>query len=81
MYRMIALISLLALGCVTETIPRDYVMRAHPECENIRVDAHRLSQVSQSEVSMDCGGERKTIAVKCQFGWGILADTTCHENN
>lgn len=78
--KKILLLALLT-GCVGEGTPLDYAKRAHPECSDHRVVAHRLSAQSQSEVTMKCGETVKTIAIKCVHGWGILADTTCHENN
>jgi hypothetical protein len=75
------LITFLLAGCVSRSTPLDYAKRAHPECENHQVTAHRNEPESQSEVTMTCDGVTKTIAVKCIHGFGIVSDTTCHENN
>jgi len=79
-------LALLFTGCVTEDIPRDYAKRAHPDCESFRVINHQTANTAQTEISMQCpveGSEptRRSITIKCIFGFGILADTTCHENN
>jgi len=81
MRNLIFIIPLLTLGCVSAATPAEYAAKAHPECRHHRTTAHQLASVSNSEVYMECDGVATTIAVKCQFGWGILADTVCHENN
>jgi len=82
--RFAALFMLVATSaCVGEDPPRAYAQRAHPECADFRVESHVLDSPSQTEVSMVCGdgAPRRSIAVKCIFGWGVFSDTTCHENN
>ena len=72
---------LILLACVTPAVPEAYARRAHPECEAVRVAGHQLASTSVTEVDMVCGGAPRTIAVKCEFAFGILSDTVCHENN
>ena len=81
-FLIIAFLSALMLGgCVNPDIAVAYASRAHPECINHRKINHSVGGVSQTEVSMKCDGVNKSITVKCVFGWGIISDTTCHENN
>lgn len=73
-------------GCVDDGVARNYAQRAHPECERFSVESHMWQPESQTEISMTCpteeGGEaRRSITIKCIFGWGFFSDTTCHENN
>lgn len=75
------LAALLLSGCVDKATAVDYARRAHPECTGHRSLAHRLSETSKTEVEMKCDGKIRTVAVKCEYGFGIFADTTCHENN
>lgn len=81
-------VAMLALpGCVGEGPPMQYAQRAHPECHSFQVLNHRLDSISQTEVRMSCPDESnaatvdRSITIKCIFGWGLLSDTTCHENN
>ena len=69
------------VGCVSEDVAVSYAERAHPECTEHSPVNHILARESQTEVSMLCEEQRRSITVKCIFGWGIFADTTCHENN
>lgn len=72
-------------GCVGPNEAVSYAQRAYPECSGHNSLSHNYgggeSQGSQTEVSMTCGEVRKSITVKCVFGWGVFSDTTCHENN
>lgn len=83
MKKILFLLPLLLTGCVSSSTAVGYAKRAHPECE----DHHSLSHNyggehgSQTEVQMTCGGTKKSITVKCIHGFGIISDTTCHENN
>jgi len=76
---------LLLTGCVSEDTAVSYARRAHPECSGHDALSHRWAETSQTEVSMVCGPPdqpvRRSITVKCVHGFGIFADTTCHENN
>lgn len=81
-----ALFVLLLTGCVSKDVALEYARKAHPECKNHAVTAHRLSGTSKTNVEMTCkdaNGEpmRRAIAIKCEYGWGFVSDTTCHENN
>lgn len=80
--RLALILAVVAIaGCVDADTAVEYARRAHPECSNHRKVSHRLSDVSLTEVSMMCDGTPKSISVKCVFGFGVLSDTTCHENN
>ena len=73
-------------GCVSPNEALGYAQRAHPECRDFRKVAHAHTEVagtagSQTEVSMECDGVRRSVTVKCVFGLGVVSDTTCHENN
>lgn len=69
-------------GCVDRNEAIAYASRAHPECGNYRSLSHNHSEGgSQTEIQMVCGKVTRSITVKCQFGWGLFSDTTCHENN
>ena len=73
-------------GCVESSTAVEYAARAHPECTDHRKVNHSSGGQSQTEVSMKCkdpDGKHfvKSITIKCNFGWGIMSDTTCHENN
>ena len=80
--QILLLSMLLMTGCVTSDVPESYAERAHPTCK-AEVTAHTLAKTSESEVYLsNCEKEEdRTIAVKCTFGWGIISDTVCHENN
>ena len=79
----IFLMLVLMSGCVTEDVAVSYAERAHPECANHHSMSHNYNNKgpSQTEVQMTCGETKRSITVKCIFGWGIISDTTCHENN
>ncbi len=79
----IALALVTLSGCVDSSTAVDYARRAHPECTSFGHSAHRLSSESKTEVNISgCkGGRDRTITIKCTFGYGLFADTTCHENN
>ena len=87
MKKMIILPVLLLTGCVPSNVAVDYANRAHPECTDHQALNHSYSSGrndtsgSQTEVQMTCDGQRKSITVKCIHGFGIVSDTTCHENN
>lgn len=67
---------------VPQEVPEDYARRAFPECADFRTLNHRWSKTSQTEISMVCPeGSRRSVTIKCVHGWGVWADTTCHENN
>lgn len=70
-----------ACGVVHSDTPLAFAQRAHPECKNFDVVSHRLQENSLTEVSMQCNEVQRSITVKCQFGWGLIADTVCYENN
>ena len=77
-----ALVFGLFMGNVDEGVPLTYAQRAHPACTGLEVETHRWSSTSQTEVSMVCPDEtRKSVTVKCVFGWGVFSETTCHINN
>ena len=82
MYKPIAFLLLMS-GCVNQNVARQYAERAHPECSQHKVISHNYGgeSGSQTEVSMLCGDERRSITIKCVFGFSIISDTTCHENN
>ena len=80
------LISLTMFGCVEADEAVGYAIRSHPECLEHHALSHHYgnsseNSQSQTEVSMICNGQPKSITVKCMFGFGILSSTTCHENN
>lgn len=79
--KTLVLASMALGGCVAADTAVDYAQRAHPECRGHFARAHRLSGTSKTEIEMQCGKTARTITIKCEWGWGILADTTCHENN
>lgn len=68
-------------ACVDANVAIRYAERAHPECGSFNKISHRLSGESQTEISMVCDGVKRSITVKCIHGFGLFADTTCHENN
>jgi len=68
-------------GCVGQEEPLLFAQDHWSECTEHVVIAHRLAQVSQTEVQMDCGSGEITHTVKCIYGWGIISPTVCHENN
>lgn len=81
--RMIFL-SLLLVGCVSSETSVGYAERAHPDCTGHRALSHSYggeNSSAQTEVQMTCDGQTRSITVKCRFGWGIISDTVCHENN
>lgn len=79
------LILALVTGCVEPQVAVSYAERAYPECSGFWQESHNYggSHGSQTEVSMQCPDQtrRKSVTVKCIHGWGIISDTTCHENN
>lgn len=82
MRNLIALTVIATLGgCVSSDTAVEYAERAHPECDNHVSLNHQLASTSQTEVQMTCEDTKRSITVKCIFGWGIISDTTCHENN
>lgn len=81
MRRLFAIAALVLTACVGEGPPLNYAHRAYPECLNHHVVAHRIDEVSLTEIAMTCDGIERAITVKCVHGWGILADTTCYTNN
>jgi hypothetical protein len=78
---MVACVALGLSGCVWEQTAVDYAQRAHPECASFEALNHQLQKRAETEVSMVCGDVTKSITIKCTHGWGILSNTTCHENN
>jgi hypothetical protein len=80
---MLGFVVVFALGCgvVHSDTALGYAKRAHAECKDFSVLAHRMTENSLTEIQMTCGEIKKSITVKCQFGWGLIADTVCHENN
>jgi hypothetical protein len=78
---------LLFIGCVSKDTAVEYAERAHPECTDYKALNHRYNSGnsqktgSQTEVQMTCDGQQKSITVKCIHGYGVINDTTCHENN
>lgn len=87
MYRFVILLAvLICSACVDQETALAYARSAHPECSKHRVIGHQLASVSKTNVSMVCRDAqgqdvKRTTAIKCEFGWGILSDTVCHENN
>lgn len=87
MKKLLALSVLLLAGCVSKDTAVAYAQRAHPECADHQALNHSYSPGqseragSQTEVQMTCDGQQKSITVKCIHGFGIISDTTCHENN
>lgn len=77
----IALIATTCAACVDKDTAVSFARRAHPDCEKYHALSHRYSGTSQTEVSMECKGTTRSITIKCVFGWGLISDTTCHENN
>jgi len=75
--------ALMFSGCVNPDVAVAYAQRAHPECTNHHKISHNYGgeKGSQTEVAMTCGKVNRSITVKCNFGWGVISDTTCHENN
>ena len=79
-------VMLLLSGCVSESEAVAYARRAHPECSSFRAESHSYNSGSetvgsQTEVSMLCSEVRRSVTVKCIHGFGVVSDTTFHENN
>lgn len=84
-------VAFLALpACVSAPTAVDYAQRAHPDCSGFHSINHSYSSGgnspgSQTEVGMVCADDgaevERSITVKCIHGWGVISDTTCHENN
>lgn len=85
MKKFIAVIGFVAAmsGCVKAPEAAAYAVRAHPECTGHTVVAHSYGGEGQSmtEVQMTCGGNTRSITIKCKYGFGLISDTVCHENN
>jgi len=86
MYKFVILIAAMFMlsGCVSSDAATSYAARAYPDCTNHQSLGHHYggeNGASQTEVRMTCDGVNKSITVKCVFGFGIISDTTCHENN
>jgi hypothetical protein len=86
MKKLIGILALTVLsGCVGEDVAKGYAERAHPECTDHQALNHTYtsgdSSASQTEVTMLCDGTKRSVTIKCIHGFGIISDTTCHENN
>lgn len=79
----VAFVAFMLTGCVRPETAVAYAKRAYPECTGHSKMSHNYGgeKGSQTEVSMLCDGKRRSITVKCIHGFGIISDTTCHENN
>lgn len=80
----LATLTVLSISCVQPNVAVQYAQRAHPECKEFKNVNHSYNSdggPSLTEVAMTCGDVHKSISVKCKFGWGLISDTTCHENN
>ena len=89
-YALILVLTILVSSCVMQDTPLEYAVLESPECTNHTVESHNYGSAaankntpnrSTTNITMVCNGKKIMTSYKCNFGWGIISDTTCHKNN
>ena len=72
-------------ACVSEETAVSEAQDLFPECSEFRALKHHYGSghesYSRTKVKMDCPKGPVVKVIKCDFGFGIISDTTCWENN
>tara|TARA_B100000029_G_scaffold371504_1_gene365456 strand:+ start:903 stop:1178 length:276 start_codon:yes stop_codon:yes gene_type:complete len=89
-YALPLVLTILVSGCVMPDTVLEYAVLESPNCTDHTVESHNYGAAaankntpnrSTTNITMICDGQKTMTSYKCEFGWGIISDTTCHKNN